>query len=399
MNKDQLIADEAKYIAQTYVRPDLVIERGEGVYLYDTDGARYLDLMAGIAVAALGHSDGQWAEAVANQASLLTHVSNLFHTEPQIRLARQLVENSFADRVFFCNSGSEANETALKFARKYAWEHSPDGNKTKIVAFTGSFHGRTMGALSATARSKYRLPFEPLLPDVFFATFNDLESARALIDNQTCAVIVEPLQGEGGVNPASQEFLDLLRSLCDQYDALLLFDEVQCGLGRTGTLWAYEAYGITPDIMTIAKPLAGGLPIGAALMRESVAQIMHPGDHGSTFAGGPLICRAAQVVFERVNRPEMLAEVRNKGEYMRNAICGINSPLVQEVRGRGLLIGVELACEVRPLLQAARERGLLVINAGDNVVRLCPPLVITYEQINEAVSILADVLSAPEVAG
>ncbi len=398
MNKAQIIADESKYVAQTYMRPDLVLVRGEGVYLYDSEGFRYLDLMGGIAVTALGHSDPQWAEAVSDQASLLTHVSNLFYTEPQIRLARQLVENSFADRVFYCNSGSEANETALKFARKYAREHSPDRVRTKIVAFTGSFHGRTMGALSATARSKYRQPFEPLVPDVYFAAFNDQESATALIDDETCAVIVEPLQGEGGVNPATQEFLGLLRSLCDRYNALLIFDEVQCGLGRTGTLWAYEGYGVRPDIMTLAKPLAGGLPIGAALMRESVSQVMDPGDHGSTFAGGPLVCRAAEVVFERINRPEMLTAVGQKGEYLRMAIRQINSPLVREVRGRGLLIGVELACEARPLLKAARDRGLLVISAGDNVVRLCPPLIISYDQIDEAVSVLEESMSALEVA-
>ena len=398
MNKTEIIDAEKLFIAQTYVRPSLVLAKGEGVYLYDTEGRRYLDMMAGIAVTALGHSDPQWAEAVASQAAVLTHVSNLFHTAPQVELARQLVECSFADRVFFCNSGSEANETALKFARKYAYEQAGAGARTKLVAFTGSFHGRTMGALSVTARAKYRQPFEPLVPNVQIAEFNNLQSAADAIDAETCAVFVEPVQGEGGVNAATPEFLACLRSLCDRYDALLVFDEVQCGLGRTGTLWAYEGYDVSPDIMTVAKPLAGGLPIGVALLRESVAQVMHPGDHGSTFAGGPLICRAAQVVLERVNQPQMLAQVREKGNYLRESLQKLESPLVRQVRGRGLLVGVELSHEVRPLLQAAREKGLLVINAGENVLRLCPPLVIDYEHIDQAVSILGDCLAQLEAA-
>lgn len=394
MNKDEIIAQEQRYVVQTYVRPPMVLARGEGVYLYDSEGKRYLDMMAGIAVTALGHSDPQWANAVAQQAMTLTHVSNLFHTEPQPQLARQLVESSFADRVFFCNSGSEANETALKFARKFAWQSANGQSKSKIVAFSGSFHGRTMGALSVTAREKYRLPFMPLLPDVQFVSFNDLQAAQAAIDHNTCAVIVEPVQGEGGVNAATQEFLELLREQCDRVQALLIFDEVQCGLGRTGTLWAHEAFGVTPDIMTVAKPLAGGLPIGAALMTERVAAVMKPGDHGSTFAGGPLICRAAQVVLERVSRPQMLAQVKENGEYLRSAICNLQSPLISEVRGQGLLIGVEMTQPVAPLLQLAREQGLLIINAGDNVVRICPPLIIEKEQIDEAVRILGDCLAS-----
>ena len=398
MNKDEILAAERTYIAPTYVRPDTIFARGEGVYLFDSDGRRYLDMMAGIAVTALGHSDGQWADAVAEQAHTLTHISNLFHTEPQVRLARRLVETSFAERVFFCNSGSEANETALKFARKFARTHTGRNDKTRIVSFSGSFHGRTMGALSVTAREKYRKPFEPLLPGVQIATFNDLQSAEEAIDDETCAVIVEPLQGEGGVNAATPQFLAHLRALCDQTGALLIFDEVQCGLGRTGALWAHEAYGINPDLMSVAKPLAGGLPIGVTLMREEVAQVMQPGDHGSTFAGGPLVCRAAEVVFDRVNQEEMLEQVGEKGRYLRRALGRLDSPLVQDIRGIGLLIGMELSCEVRPMLKAARKRGLLVINAGDNVLRLCPPLIVEYDHLDEAVSILGDCLAALEAS-
>lgn len=397
MQKDDILNADKKYLAPTYMRPDLVLVRGEGVYLYDSEGNRYLDMMAGIAVTALGHSDPQWAEAVADQAATLTHVSNLFLTEPQATLARQLVESSFADRVFYCNSGSEANETALKFARKYARSNGNEA-RTKFVAFTGSFHGRTMGALSVTAREKYRQPFEPLIPGVQIATYNDVQAAEIAIDDETCAVIVEPVQGEGGVNAATPEFLTQLRALCDRHNALLIFDEVQCGLGRTGTLWAHESYGVYPDIMTVAKPLAGGLPIGVALMREEVAQAVKPGDHGSTFAGGPLVCRAAQVVLERVNDSQMLAQVAEKGQYLCDALLALGSPLVREVRGKGLLVGVALDRPVRPLLQAARERGLLVINAGDDVLRLCPPLIIKREQLDEAVAILGECLSVLEAA-
>ena len=399
MHQNEAIAAEKAFIVQTYVRPGTVFVRGEGVHLYDTVGKRYLDMMAGIAVTALGHSDEPWASAVAEQARTLTHVSNLFYTEPQGRLARRLVEHSFADRVFFCNSGSEANETALKFARKYARTTTGRGDKIKFVAFSGGFHGRTMGALSVTAREKYRTPFEPLIPGVQFAPFNDLDAAGDAIDDTTCAVIVEPLQGEGGVNVATLEFLSGLRDLCDRAGALLIFDEVQCGLGRTGALWASESYGVAPDLMSVAKPLAGGLPIGVTLMRREVAEVMNPGDHGSTFAGGPLICRAAEVVFDRVNQSAMLESVRQKGDYLLQALRRLESPLVQEVRGKGLLIGVALTCDVRPLLHAARERGLLVINAGENVLRLCPPLIIETEHLEEAVSILGDCLATLEESG
>lgn len=396
METNEIIALEQMYVAQTYVRPEIVLVKGEGVYLFDSDGRRYLDMMAGIAVTALGHSDPQWADAVADQAQALTHVSNLYHTAPQARLARQLVESSFADRVFFCNSGSEANETALKFARKHARVTSGVDDKTKIVAFTGSFHGRTMGALSVTAREKYREPFQPLVPGTHIVPFNDLASAREVIDDATCAVIVEPIQGEGGVNAATPEFLSGLRALCDQTGALLIFDEVQCGLGRTGSLWAHESYAVMPDVMSVAKPLAGGLPIGATLMRQAVADVIGPGDHGSTFAGGPLVCRAAEVVFERVNQAAFLQEVHQHGDYLLEALRNLQSPLIRDIRGKGLLVGVELTGEVRPLLQAARERGLLVINAGENVLRLCPPLIIKAEQIDDAVSILADCLQTME---
>lgn len=397
MTHEDVIQDEGRYMVQTYRRPPMVLERGEGVYLYDSDGRRYLDFAAGIAVASLGHSDPEWAAAVAEQAATLTHVSNLYYTAPQAGLARRLVTHSFADRVFLCNSGAEANEGALKFARKFArtTRVSPrHDDKTGIVAFDGSFHGRTMGALSVTYKAQYREPFAPLVPEVAFASYNDVEAARALITDQTCAVIVEPVQGEGGVRPATAEFLKALRDACDAHGALLIFDEVQCGLGRSGRLWAYEAYGVVPDMMTLAKPLANGLPIGAILLTEAVAAVMQPGDHGSTFAGGPLVCRAAEVVFDRIAQPAFLQQVVANGERLRNLLADLPSGHIVDVRGAGLLVGVELDVPVAPVMAAARERGLLIINAGETVIRLAPPLIVTAEQIDTAVGILGQSLSA-----
>lgn len=392
MNAEEVIAAEARYIVPTYRRPEIVFSHGRGAYLYDTQGREYLDFTAGIAVTALGHSDEIWARAVADQARQLTHVSNLYHTQPHVELARRLVENSFADQVFFSNSGAEANEAALKFARKYARANHDDSrrfNKTGIVAFTAGFHGRSMGALSTTYKDAYRGPFAPLVPGVTFAEFNDISSAGQAIGPDTCAVIVEPLQGEGGVQPARQAFLTGLRALCDANQALLIFDEVQCGLGRTGQLWAHEAYGVTPDIMTLAKPLAGGLPIGATLVTSAVGEVMKVGDHGSTFAGGPLVCRAAQVVFDRVSQPEFLACVAQNGAYVMEALLALDAPQLVDVRGAGLLVGLEFTMPVADLIAAAREQGLLVISAGETVVRLCPPLIVTREQIDAAVAILS----------
>jgi len=397
MNARDIIESESKYLVQTYKRAPFVIERGEGVYLYDTEGRRYLDCMAGIAVNALGYGDPEIMAAIDDQKHKLMHVCNLFHTEPHVELARSLVERSFADRVFFCNSGTEAMEAALKFARKWARENASaearGAGKTEFVTFTGSFHGRTLGALSLTAQEKYQAPFRPLIPGVTVAGFNDLASAEAAINERTCAVVVEPIQGEGGVHPASPEFLQGLRQLCDQHHALLIFDEVQCGMGRTGTLWAHEYYGVKPDIMALAKALGGGLPIGATLVTEAVAQVMHPGDHGSTFAANPLICRVAQVVLERVSRPEFLAAVREKGAYLMERLTALASPHVRQVRGRGLMVGVELDVPAETVIQAGYKRGLLMISGGEKVLRLVPPLVIEPEHLDQLVEALGQILA------
>jgi predicted acetylornithine/succinylornithine family transaminase len=394
MNHNQVIQGESEVIVPTYARPEVVFSHGSGPYLYDSEDKRYLDFMSGIAVTALGHSDPEWVGAVSEQAGRLVHVSNLYHSAPHVELAKKLVDHSFADKVFYCNSGSEAIEGALKFARKYArgGANSQRSGKSKIVAFDGSFHGRTMGALAVTSKARYREPFAPLVPGVSFAPFNDLEAAKKLIDDDTCAVIVEPMQGEGGVNRADRSFLQGLRDISDEVEALLIFDEIQCGLGRSGTLWAHEAYGVTPDIMTLAKPLAGGLPIGVILVTNAVSQVIEVGDHGSTFAAGPLVCRAAQVVFDRVNQPHFLKQVRDNGATLMATLNELPGDQIIDIRGAGLLVGLEFNRPVAPIVSAARENGLLVISAGESVLRLCPPLIITEDQIRTAVNILSRVI-------
>lgn len=407
---ESVIAMDADSVLQTYVRPPLVLTRGEGAWLWDAEGRRYLDFQAGIAVNALGHADPDWVEVVRAQAGRLTHVSNLHYTAPYARLARRLVERSFADRVYFANTGAEAIESAIKFARRYQGAHRPEGAppRHRLVAFERAFHGRSMGAVSMTYKEAYRAPFAPLLEGVTFLPFDDVEALAQGIDEETCAVFVEPVQGEGGYHPASPDFLTALRRRCDETGALLVLDEIQCGLGRTGRLWAHEWYGVEPDMMAIAKPLAGGLPIGATLMRQAVADAIRPGDHGSTFAGGPLVCRAAELVLDRVAEPAFLAEVRHRGGYLAERLRGLGLPQVLEVRGLGLMVGVDLDLPVKGVIEAARERGLLIIGAGTHTLRLCPPLIVDHAQIDLAVETIgaavreaarAAVESAPEPAG
>lgn len=382
----------AQYILNTYARAPFVLEHGEGMYLYDSDGRQYLDFASGISVNALGHADPGITHAVQEQIAQLSHVCNLFYSAPQADLAEKLCQRSFADKVYFANSGAEAVEAAIKFARKYArYTYGP--GKTGIVAFTGAFHGRTAGALALTAREKYQAPFRPLMPDVTFAPFNDLEAAEKLVGPQTCAVFVETIQGEGGIHPASAEFLAGLRTTCDRYGALLVFDEIQCGMGRTGKLWAYEHVGVVPDMMTLAKALGGGLPIGATLLNDRVAHVMELGDHGSTFAGGPVICRVAEVVLDRVSDPAMLAHVTAMGELLVERLAELHAPQITEIRGRGLMIGVEMDRDVSPLIKAGHAHGLLMINAGTNVLRLLPPLIVEEQHIDEFMNKLDTILT------
>jgi predicted acetylornithine/succinylornithine family transaminase len=392
-NTQDIIRTERNYVLQTYVRPDFVFAHGDGVWLYDEAGHQYLDAGSGIAVNALGYRNELLVNAIREAADGLLHVSNLYHTAPQALLARELVEASFADRVFFCNSGTEANEGAIKFARKWARANG-NADKSGLVAFTGSFHGRSMGALSLTATEKYRAPFEPLIGDVSFAEFNNLDSARAMITGQTCGVIVEPVQGEGGVTPATSEFLQGLRDHCNQVGALLIFDEVQCGLGRTGTLWAYQGYGVEPDLMTLAKPLAGGLPMGAVLLTQQVAETIVPGDHASTFAGGPLISSVARAVFQEISRPGFLSRVQAVGEYLEGRLREefAVSSLITEVRGKGLMWGMVSVPPALDVVDAARSHGLIILIAGPNVVRLLPPLTINRTEVDELISRLLKTL-------
>lgn len=384
MDAQTVIAWEQQYVLGVYKRPPVVFERGEGVWLYDTEGNKYLDLVAGIAVNALGYGDPEIPRIMAEQARKLIHVSNLYHTEPHVRLARLLCEHSFADKVFFCNSGAEANEAAIKFARKYARVRHGEG-KTTIVAFEGAFHGRTMGALALTPRPHYQDPFKPLMPGVRIAPFNDPQAAREAIREDVCAVIVEPVQGEGGIRPATKAFLQALREAADAVDALLIFDEVQCGLGRTGTLWAHEQYGVTPDIMTIAKPLAGGLPMGATLVAQRVADVMAPGDHATTFGGGAVVSAVAAYVVSRLADPQMLAHVRARGQQLLDALRRLELPHVVDIRGRGLMVGIEFDRDVTPLVENALRYGLVLVNAGPTVIRMVPPLVISESEVDEAV--------------
>jgi acetylornithine/N-succinyldiaminopimelate aminotransferase len=390
-NSQQVIQQEHDYVVQSYVRPDFVLTHGEGMMLYDADGRGYQDWVAGIAVNALGYNDAGVRQAMENQLHTgLIHVSNLYHTTPHASLAQTLVEKSFADRAFFCNSGAEANEGALKFARRVAYNrqqaNSDAPSKTQVVTFTRAFHGRTLGALSLTPKEKYQKPFAPLMPDVVVANFNDIASAEEAINVRTAAVIVEPIQGEGGIHPAKPEFLQALRRLCDEHDAILIFDEVQCGVGRTGTLWAHEPSGVMPDIMTLAKPLAAGLPIGAILVTEQVASAIQPGDHGSTFAGGALVTHVAHHVVERIAQPEFLQHVTQTGDYLMERLAEINSPHIVEVRGRGLMCAMELDVEVSALIQNAYDKGLLLVNAGANTVRFVPPLIATNEDVDNLIN-------------
>ncbi|KAM1078082.1 hypothetical protein ACFX15_024687 [Malus domestica] len=398
VGSQEVMEAEQKVMVGTYKRPPLVVSSGKGCKLYDPEGREYLDLYSGIAVNSLGHGDPDWIRVVTEQAHTLTHVSNAFYSIPQVELAKPPVACSFADRVFFSNSGTEANEAAIKFARKFQRYSFPDKKEpaTEFISFTNSFHGRTMGAVALTSKEHYRSPFEPVMPGVTFLEYGNIDAAGKLIQSgKIAAVFVEPIQGEGGVHSATKEFLQSLRGACDDSGSLLVFDEVQCSLGRTGYLWAHEAYGVVPDIMTLAKPLAGGLPIGAALVTEKVAASIKHGEHGSTFAGGPLICAAGLAVLDKISKPEFLLSVSNKGQYFKELLTrklGAN-PHVKEVRGFGLIVGVELDVSASTLVDACRNSGLLIITAGKgNVLRLVPPLIISKPELEHAADVLLECL-------
>ncbi|MCI0495232.1 aspartate aminotransferase family protein [candidate division KSB1 bacterium] len=386
MNSKKIIETEKQVHLQTYLRSEIVFTHGKGVYLYDSDGKRYLDFIAGIAVNAFGHCDEQLQQVLKAQAAKLWHCSNLYYSEPQVRLAKILVDNSFADKVFFCNSGAEAIEGTIKIARKWATATKGE-NSFEIIAFNRSFHGRTMGALSATGQAKFWEGFKPMLSGFQYANFNDLESVKNLITEKACAVMVEPVQGEGGVYPAEIEFLQGLRELCNSKNCLLILDEIQCGLGRTGNLFAYEHYGILPDMVALAKPIAAGLPMGAILLTDAVADPMKYGDHGSTFGGGPLVASIAEHSVSRVLEKSFLQEIKKNGHYLLAQLKNLRSRFneIIAIRGIGLMIGMDVSVDVKKIIHACMETELVVAKAGDNTIRLTPPLIIEKAHIDEAV--------------
>ncbi len=374
-----------------YTRPDFVLTRGEGVRVWDEDGNAYLDFTSGIAVNALGHGAAVIADAIAKAVSTgLIHTSNLYRTRPGEELAELLVERAFSGKVFFCNSGAEANEAAFKFARKWARAQSGP-SRHEFLAFHGSFHGRLFGSLAATDRPAYQEPFQPLMPGVRFVDVGDLTAVEdALASGSVAGVIIEPLQAEGGIRPVAAEFLAGLRARCDEAGALLIFDEVQCGLGRTGSLFAFEEAGVVPDILTLAKPLAGGLPMGAALVDDDVAEALAPGDHATTFGGGPLVASVALAVLREISRPEFLRGVRARADHLVARLTEVAAAheSVLQIRGRGLIQGVVLDRPAAPVVARARELGLLLVGAGPDVVRLLPPLNVTTEELDEGVAVL-----------
>ena len=383
---NRYIEETEKGLVHTYNRFPVVLEKGKGVYLYDTAGKKYLDFAAGIAVCGLGYGNEELNQTLKEQIDCLTHTSNLYYNATCGKAATALLRISEMDRVFFTNSGTEAIEGALKSARKYAWKKGT--GRYEFIAMEHSFHGRSMGAVSVTGNEAYRTPFEPMLPGVRFARFNDLESVKELITDRICAIILEPLQGEGGINRATKEFMEGIRKLCDQEGILMICDEIQCGMGRTGSMFAWQSYGTKPDITAMAKAIGSGLPVGAFAMTEEVAKYsLEPGDHGSTYGGNPLVCVAVAKTVEIFEREDILTHVREMGAYLEERLTALaaESDEILERRGTGLIQGIKVKKPAGEIINRALEEGLLIISARDNVIRLVPPLIIEKEQIDEMI--------------
>lgn len=371
-------------LLHTYNRYQIVLEKGEGVYLYDTDGKQYLDFAAGIAVCSLGYGHPKYKEALKNQIDTLLHTSNLFYSPAVAEAADKLKNAAQMDRVFFTNSGTEAIEGALKAARKYAYTNN--SGKYEFIAMNHSFHGRSMGAVAVTGNEHYRTPFEPLIGGVKFAEYNNLESVEALITEKTCAIIMETVQGEGGIYPADEAFIKGVRKLCDENDILLIFDEIQCGMGRTGSMFAWQGYGVKPDIMSMAKAIGNGVPVGAFAMTEKVAEkSLAPGDHGTTYGGNPFVCAAVKTVLDIFEEEKIVEHVQKISGYLEEKLNTLvdNSEFVEARRGKGLMQGLVLKKPVGDVIKKAMEYGLIVISAGGNVLRIVPPLVITEAHVDE----------------
>lgn len=383
--------DESKYMMHTYNRFNIVLDHGEGCYIYDEQNKKYLDMGSGIAVSSLGHNHPVLSKALEEQLHKLLHTSNLYYTKPQVEAASLLIKYSDFDKVFFCNSGAEANEAAIKIARKYGSSKAED--KVQIITMEGGFHGRTYGSLTATAQEKYQAPFKPLVPGFNYAKFNDLESIKGLMSEKTCGVIVEVIQGESGIHVADSHYLQEVEKLCKKYDALLIIDEVQTGMGRTGSLFAYSQFGIQPDLVTTAKGLGAGLPIGAVLAKEQ-ANVLVPGEHGTTFGGNLLATTAAKVVLTTLCEEGLLIHTQEISKYLKSQLeeLKLSEKLIVDVRGRGLMLGVELSVAAKPVIDKCVEKGLLLIGAGEKVIRFLPPLILEKAHVDEAIEIFKEVL-------
>ncbi|HXF93052.1 MAG TPA: acetylornithine transaminase [Nitrospiraceae bacterium] len=394
MPTEELQQDAERYLMATYARQPISIVRGRGSRVYDMEGREYIDFVAGIAVNVLGHAHPDLTLAIQKQAQHLLHASNLYYTEPQVKLAQALVDHSFADKVFFCNSGAEANEAAIKLARRYSFEKYGPG-RHDIITMRNSFHGRTLATLTATGQEKVQKGFDPLVPGFSYVAFNDLAEAEKAITAKTAAVMLEPIQAEGGVHVADRTYLKGLRELCRQRDVLLIFDEVQTGMGRTGTLFAYEQFGVEPDIMTLAKGLGGGVPIGACLARAQVAEVFTPGTHASTFGGNPLACAAGLAVLRVLLEGRILDHARRMGDYLAKGLaeCKDRHRVVKEVRGLGLLQGMELAIDGQQIVMDCLARGLLINCTMERILRFIPPLIITQREIDRLLDALSQILN------
>lgn len=375
-------------LLNVYSRLNVNFVRGKGVYLYDDKGEEYLDFVSGIAVNCLGHSNEVMTKALREQGEKLIHISNLYYSESQNKLMTKLLKASQHDSVFFCNSGTEANELAIKIGRKHGNMIAQD--KNEIVYMKNSFHGRSTGALAITGQKKYQDPFKPLMSSTVEVKFNDIEDLKSKVNEKTCAIILEPVQGEGGLVEATQEFLQVAKNLCETYNALLIFDEIQCGMGRMGTLFAYEQLGVIPDVVTIAKALGGGVPIGACLTKGKASDVLVPGDHGSTYGGNPLVCGVAHAVLSELIDGGVVAGVEAKGDYAKGKLLNLKKKyqIIEEIRGKGLLLGIKFSDKVtnKDVVAEAFSNKFLLVTAGDNVVRFFPPLNVEVKEIDEAIN-------------
>ncbi|MBN2372885.1 aspartate aminotransferase family protein [bacterium] len=392
MTNEEILQLTARHVAPTYNRFSISMAKGKGCLLWDTEGKEYLDFISGLGVNNIGHSHSFVVDAIKRQAENLIHVSNLFHIPQQAQLAKEIVKRTFQGKVFFANSGAEANEAAIKLARKYGQNQMP--GKIEIITAYNSFHGRTLATITATAQEKYQKGFHPLLPGFVYTPYNDISAMEAAITDKTCAVMIEPIQGEGGVNVPSPEYLPCLRRLCDRKGVLLILDEVQTGIGRTGRLFNYQYYDIRPDIITMAKSLGGGVPIGAMLARDDVIDAFIPGSHASTFGGNYLASAAGLAVLEVIDKEGMLENCVCMSDILFKELMGLKgeSSVIKEVRGKGLMIGMELHCEGREIVKRCLAKGLIINCTMDNVLRLLPPLIITRKEIDRAMEVLSDAI-------